>query len=515
MRAIFIAFVVWTIGLGSVLFAADRPNILLITADDLNCDSVGAFGCPIPDVTPNIDRLAARGMRLKSAHVTIAVCQPSRNAMLSGLYPHHSGVEGFYHFPQPGIRTLPQILKENGYLIGILGKVPHCTPYPDFEWDVPTDPPLPTGTGRNPKLYAQHTRAFIERAKHEGRPFFMMANSHDPHRPFYGNDPYKYGTEDGPQVPSRVFKPEEVVVPKFLPDIPEVRREVAEYFSSVRRCDDTVGALLDVLDASGLADNTIVVFLSDHGMAFPFSKTNVYFQSTHTPLIVCWPGVVPPGTVDEDHRVAGIDLMPTLLDMVGLEPPADIDGRSFRPLLEGKPFEGREYVFTQFHETAGRKRYPMRAVQDGDFLYIFNPWSDGERIFRNESQAGRSMKAMLEAAKTDPDIDARCKLFLHRVPEELYDLRSDPDGLHNLIDDPTYAPVLKRLRNQLDNWMERTSDPALVVFRNRGNEEIRRQFMAEQDAIGESHRRAKQPKSQPNRQKQKKASRPAADKQTR
>lgn len=461
-----------------------RPNILLITADDMNCDSVGVYGCPVADTTPNIDRLASQGMRFERAHVTIAVCQPCRNVWLSGRYPHLSGGEGFHNLRKPGLPILPGVLREHGYLVGLLGKEPHCTPYADFEWDTPK---LPLGAGRNPRLYGEHAAAFFQRAKQEGKAFFLMANSHDPHRPFYGNDGFQYGTTDGPQAPSKVFTPEEVVVPKFLPDLPEVRREIAEYYSSVRRCDDTVGAVLAALEQSGMAGETIVMFLSDHGMPLPFAKTNVYYHSTRTPWVVRWPGRIAPGSVERDHFVSGVDLMPTLLDLVGIAAPEGLDGFSFKPLLFGQPQAGREMVFTQFHQTSAGNRYPMRAVEDKRFRYIYNPWSDGERVFRNESQAGRTMRAMLAAGQEDPAIAARCRLFLYRVPEELYDVENDPDAVHNLIDEPAYGGDVDRLRQALADWMRRTADPALAPFLARGNEQVRRQFMAEEDAAAKDN----------------------------
>ena len=465
--------------LAAATLAADRPNVLLITADDMNCDSVGAYGCRVEGTTPNIDRLASQGMRFERAHVTIAVCQPCRNVWMTGRYPHRSGGEGFHKLQKPGVPILPAILRANGYLVGLFGKEPHCTPYDDFQWDTPK---LPLGAGRNPRLYGEHAAELFRRAKEADKPFFLMANSHDPHRPFYGNDKWKYDDPDGPQVPSRVFQPEEVVVPGFLPDVPDVRREISEYYSSVRRCDDTVGALLAALGESGMADRTIVVFLSDHGMALPFAKTNVYYHSTRTPWMVRWPGRIEPGSVERDHFVSGIDLAPTVLDMLGIDPPEGVDGFSFKPLLLGGQQDGRDMVFTQFHQTAGKNRYPMRAVEHKRFRYIYNPWSDGERVFRNESQSGRSMRAMLAAGKSDPAIDARCQLFLHRVPEEFYDLKNDPDALHNLIDDPARRADVDRLRAALIDWMRRTDDPALAAFENRHDEPARRRFMAEQDA---------------------------------
>lgn len=448
---------------------ARPPNILLITADDMNWDAVGAYGCPVPGTTPTIDGLAADGMRFDYAHVTIAVCQLSRNVMLSGRYPHRCRGEGFFNLREPGIPILPGLLRDHGYAVGILGKVPHSTPYADFVWDFSVDMP-DLGQGRNPSVYGKHFATFVNHAQESDQPFFMMLNAHDPHRPFYGNDKaawYSGETTPPASKPSKVFAPEAIETPGFLEDLPEVRREIAEYYSSVRRCDDTVAAALEVLRSAGCVENTLVVFLSDNGMAFPFAKTNCYLNSTRTPLVVRWPAGFAGGGVDAQHFVSGIDLMPTLLEAAGVPAPGGIDGLSFLPVLRGGEQSGRDYVFTQFHQNAGRWTYPMRCVQDRRFGYIWNPWSNGSRTFRNEAQSGRTMQAMVAAAEADAAIAERVRLFLHRVPEELYDFENDPDARHNLIADPVHQAEADRLRDALEFWMVDTGDPALAAFRQR------------------------------------------------
>ncbi len=449
-----------------------KPNILFITADDMNWDAVGAFGCPTPGTTPNIDRLASQGVCFHHAHVNISVCQPSRSVMMTGRYSHNNGGEGFFHLRHPSIPILPEVMREANYNVGILGKLGHSTPYGEFEWDMTYDME-DMGYGRNPEVYRQRTREFISGSIESGRPFFLMANSHDPHRPFYGNDNpewYEEGEYPKASIPSKVFKPEEVVTPGFLPDLPNVRLEISEYYSSVRRCDDTVGTILEELDKAGCADNTIVIFLSDNGMAFPFSKTNCYLNSTRTPWIMRWPEKIAPGAYEQNHFIAGVDLMPTLLDAAGIDLP-DMDGNSFLPLLLGDEQGNREYVYTQFHQTAGKRNYPMRCIQNKQFGYIFNPWSDGLKEFKNESQSGRTMNAMTEAAEDSEDIAARVQLFLYRVPEEFYDFRNDPDALVNLIDYPDYQDEINKLREELENWMLKTGDPALEAFRLRNSRE--------------------------------------------
>ncbi len=470
---------------------ASKPlNVMLITVDDMNCDSVGAYGCGVPETTPNIDKLASEGLRFTHAHVTIAVCQPCRGALSTGRYPHRSGIEGFYH-TQKEIPTINRCFKNAGYLLGVLGKAGHSSPRADTHWDMRRDMGQ-LGLGRDPSIYYRDAKQFFEQAKSTGKPFYLMANSHDPHRPFSGSDQEKNSFKKRVVTPpSRTYKPEEVKVPKFLPDLPPVRREIAEYYSSARRADDTVGAVLRALEASGLARNTLVMFLSDHGMALPFAKTNCYLHSTRTPWIVRWPGVTKPDAVDAEHFISGIDFLPTVLEAAGLEIPEGCDGRSFVPVLKGKKQENRAHVFTQFHETAAKNRYPMRCIQNKKLGYIFNPWSDGKRIFRNESQSGRTFSAMKKAAEKDPAIARRVKLFQYRLREECYDFEKDPDALDNVINDPAYKDGVNQLRARLADWMKKTNDPCLDAFVNRTSEKAVEKFMTDQQAEADTRKRKK------------------------
>jgi N-sulfoglucosamine sulfohydrolase len=447
----------------------EAPNFILITADDLNYDSVGCYGCEIPDITPNIDNLAARGMRFTNAHVNIAVCQPSRQSIMTGRYPHRNGAEGFEPIDEE-VPTLQENLHNAGYLNGILGKEIHLKPTRKFCWDFfVTEGQLASGAGigRSPERYYEYSRAFFEMAKDLGQPFFLMANSHDPHRPFAGSaGEAKAWGHDLPTF-TRQFRPDQVPVPEFLPDLPDVRKELAEYFTSVYRCDQSVGAVIRALEESGVAENTMVMFISDNGLSMPFAKANCYLASTKTPWIVTWPGKVRPGAVDSDHILSGIDYMATVLDAAGIGAADGMDGFSFLPLLEGKKQEGREYVFTEFHRTSAGREYPMRAVQSERFGYIFNSWAGKTDPMRMDSTGGLTFRAMQEAASTDPEIAARVRFFEYRVPEEFYDLENDPGALNNLIDEPDFRYEADAMRQLLKNRMRRTNDPLLIPFLDR------------------------------------------------
>ncbi|PCE63757.1 sulfatase family protein [Sediminicola luteus] len=457
-------------------------NVLLITVDDMNYNSVGVYGASVPDITPNIDKLAAQGMRFENAHVNIAVCAPSRGVLATGMYPHKSGIEGFFKTDK-NVTSIVEVLKDENFLTGVLSKEEHSSPEEDTPWDVKRSRAKHLGNGRDANKYYNEVVSFIKRAKRENKPFYLMANANDPHRPFSGSDQEQRAWKNQSIAPpSKIYLPNEVEVPAFLPDIPKVRQEIAEYYTSVRRADDVVGAILKALDESGKADNTLVMFLSDHGMALPFAKTNCYLNSTKTPWIVRWPEVVKPKSVDNTHFISGIDFMPTVLDILNIETPKEIDGRSFKKLLLGGKQEGRTYVYTQFHETSARERYPMRAIQDNRYLYIFSPWADGKRKFRNESQNGRTFKAMREAAFTNEAIANRVDLFVNRVTEEFYDLEKDPDALHNLIHNPSYKKRIEAYTAKLRKWMIDTEDLALEAFDNRYSKEFLALYMNKDQA---------------------------------
>jgi N-sulfoglucosamine sulfohydrolase len=449
-------------------------NVVLFTVDDMNGDTPGCFGGP-SEVTPRIDAFAAEGMRFVHAHVTIAVCQPSRSVMLTGRYPHRSGALGFLPIDD-GVPVLTDSLRAAGYRCGIVGKVDHIEPIERMGWHLITYGDE-LASGRDSDRYREVVRDFIDDAGGEDAPFFLMVNAHDPHRPFHGSDEergiYDFETLATIPDPSHVYEAGDWPVPGFLPDLPEIRQEVAEYLSSCRRADDVFGEVMDELESSGVADDTLVIFLSDNGMAFPFAKTNCYLQSTRTPWIVRWPGRVVPGSVDDEHFIEGIDLMPTVLDALGLAIPDGVDGRSSLPLLEGDATYGRDRIVTVFHETAlgalmreigedpWHAQFEMRCVQDAGWGYIWNAWSDGEKAFSNESQNGRSWAAMVAASANDPAVQARTRFFTLRAREELYDLSNDPDGLKNLIAATESASILAELRSHLLEWMRRTGDPLL------------------------------------------------------
>lgn len=439
-------------------------NVLLIMADDLG-PQLGCLGTE-EVTTPTINQLAERGVLFTEAHSSCASCSPSRSATLTGMYPHSNGHWRNTITPpidapasefgrqsttvdpvgvHEDITTLPEILKQAGFYTGITQKW-HLSPH----WKFPFHRRLPAkGSLQNIR---RDVGTFLQEAG--GRPFFLQMNLGNTHRPFDAS------FEDVPEVAAS-----EVDVPPLFPDVPKARQDLAAYYSSVNALDAGVRATLDALEASGRRDDTLILFTSDHGWAYPRGKATAYYMGTHVPLIAAGPGVV------EGRRTDGlinlIDLMPTILDVVGRQAPATVQGISLRPWLSGKtPSWWREVLFTEHlsHGPPERDWYPSRAALDGQHHYILNLWPDKTYHFpadltEEEGWGTLIYDAILEAREAYPEAYAALQDTIHRPKEELYNVQKDPYEMRNLFDEPALADVEKRLESALRQWMERTEDP--------------------------------------------------------
>ncbi|MEL7335590.1 MAG: sulfatase/phosphatase domain-containing protein, partial [Planctomycetota bacterium] len=218
-----------------------------------------------------------------------------------------------------------------------------------------------------------------------------------------------------------------------------------------------------------------------------------------TPLMVRWPDVTDAGAVDSQHMVSSVDLVPTLLEIIGDDHPTPdrLHGRSFVDLLRGETQENRQSVFVQYYENSGRKRHPMRGVHTRRYLYLFNPWSNGEDRFATATTGTATYREMKKLAATDPKIAARLQLFDHRVPAELYDIQSDPDCLNNLIDNPAHADDRTRLEGMLGRLLGETGDPIASVFQQRSDADALAAFMKKDRAVPPQRAKRKKPKKAP------------------
>jgi N-sulfoglucosamine sulfohydrolase len=431
-------------------------NVVILIADDLGLD-LGCYGNPAVR-TPNLDALAKNGVRFANAYATVASCSPSRASIYTGLYTHQNGQYGLQHSPHsqqthPWVMSLPRLLRGAGYFAGIIGKV-HVGPNEVYPWlQVKTK-----GGNRDVAALARSAREFI--SDRGDRPFFLVVGFGDTHRAAkgFGNEPF---VKDPKEVR---YDPQKVRLPAHLPDQPEVRQELAEYYQSASRLDRGIGLMLDALRDLGVLDNTLIIFISDNGIPFPGAKTTQYAAGLHLPLIISCP-TAPKGRVNQ-AMASYIDLAPTILDWTGVKGPASykLPGRSLLPILAQDDPKGWDTVFGshQFHEIT--MYYPMRSLRTRQYSYIVNLANHVEFPFASDLWGSKTWQGVLK--RSDPMLGQRTvKDYLYRPREELYDGKKDPDELRNLAGDPAHAQTLADLRQRLRAWQSATDDPWAILYR--------------------------------------------------
>lgn len=466
------------ISLQSIQAQNDRPNVLLITLDDMNWDSPGSYGGIIPDLTPGMDKLAENGIKFENAYVQAPNCSPSRVVIQTGLYPYQSGMRGFYYV-QDNIETLPEILKNNGYFTGVLNKKADTSLSPNFSdyWDMSTT--IRGSDKRSAYEYELLLDNFLNKAEKKKKPFYCVLNIADPHKPFF-NDAKSIKKGFDKFKPSKIYTLDDVEVPEFLPDTPKIKQQILNYYNSVRRGDDCVTSVIQTLAASRFDENTIVILLSDHGMPFPYAKSTIYQNGVKTPMIVVWPDKIEKGSVNKTDMVSAIDIAPTILDIAELETPETFEGKSFQQSLFNKNADPNEYVFAQYDENAGGVPRPSRTIISKRFGYIFNPWATGDHKFVSAATWQPTYKKMRNLSSTDKAIEKRFDFWVYRTTEELYDYKNDPNAMNNLIDDPKYKDVLNKMRSQLMQHMIKTNDYVLDAFKNKNNIAYLNEWMSNQ-----------------------------------
>jgi N-sulfoglucosamine sulfohydrolase len=423
----------------------------------MNADSPGWMGNKL-GATPNLDAFAAGCHRFVNHHVSAPICQPSRSALMTGRVPHRNGALGFNPI-RADVPTLVEVLSKAGYHTSAVNKTAHMAPRAKFPWDLAAD-----GSGKNPGAMGEDVAKCLRAAADAKKPFFLNANITDPHRPFPGGDlGPKQAKAAERAAPVEPYAPADVTVPSFLEDVAEVRREVAEYYTGVRRFDRSFAAVLAALKAAGRADDTLIVFLSDHGMSFPFSKATVYRNGTWSPVLLRWPGM--PAAKAHEEYVGSVDLMPTVLELLGVARPDGLDGRSWVPLLRGESQSDRDHVVTHVNTVSSGRSFPQRCVRTKTRSLMFHAWADGETRFRVEAMSGRSFNALAAAATSDARIKGRVDQLVVGVPLSLFDLERDPDERANRVADPQYRADLDRLAKLLLAHLERTADPQVDAFR--------------------------------------------------
>ena len=411
----------------------DRPNFVIFVADDMAWDDCGAYGNAAIR-TPNIDRLAAEGMRFDRAYLTCSSCSPSRCSILTGRYPHSTGA-GELHLPLPKTQTmLTKPLMDAGYWTAAVGK---------WHLGQAVEEQVQYRQGSRPGAMGNAwVKALKERPA--GQPFFLWAAHSDPHRG------YRLGAVNPPHDPSKV------VVPPFFPDASRVREDLALYYDEVSRFDEHIGMVLQELKQQGLEKNTFVLVISDNGRPFPHCKTRVHVPGVRTPFIVRWPQRVTGGQVAR-HVVSTVDIAPTVLELAGITPLTSFQGESFARMLSDPTLQIRKYAFAE-HNWHDYRAYE-RAVHSREFCYVRN-WLPGTAgTPPADAVNSPTYQVMLEmhAAGTLTPAQKGC-VETPRAEEYLFDVTNDPNCLVNLAMLPQFSDQMQLMRAQLKLWQQDTKD---------------------------------------------------------
>jgi arylsulfatase A-like enzyme len=403
-----------------------QPNVLYLHSHDTG-RYLEPYGYPVP--TPNIMQLANQGIVFREAFCAVPTCSGSRAALLTGQYGHSNGMLGLAHrgwvlndYGQHIVHTL----RDAGYWSAMIGEQ-HIAKRPDV-----------IGYDRVVKVETTHVEAVapiaIELiASSPRQPWFFSVGFFETHREFFA--------------PSSVGDVLYSRPPENIPDHPDTRRDMAAYKASARSLDQGVGAVLQALDQHGLVDDTLVVFTTDHGLAFPGAKATLYDRGIGVTLIMRGPGGFAGGRV-VDALVSHLDIYPTLCDLAGIERPSFLQGESLLPLARREVDEIRDALFVEATFHAAYE--PQRAVRTQHHKYIRRFGDRALPVLANTDD-GPSKDLLLARGWGERPIPF----------EQLYDVSLDPNEAHNLIDDPAYAGVRRDLTERLERWMRETGDPLL------------------------------------------------------
>ena len=421
-----------------------RPNIIWIIPDDMSAN----FSCygETAIETPHVDALAARGMQFNNAYVTAPVCSPCRSAFITGMYQttigahHHRSGRGVKKISLPeDVPLVPKLFQDAGYYTTLSG------------WPIQGN-----RIGKSDYNFAWDTSIYDGndwKGRNDGQPFFAQIQSRG--GKLRGAHPASWDKvcQDALDQFGNNVSQSVVELPPYYPDHPDIMRDWQAYLESVRLTDQMVGDIVARLEEEGELNNTLILFMTDHGISHARGKQFLYDEGIHVPLIIAGPGI-DPGSIRDD-LVEHIDIAALSLAYVGIALPEKMQGRN----ILGEQYQQREAVFAARDRCDETVDY-LRSVRTQDYKYIRNFLPRRPHLQPN---AYKDAKAILMALRTYEQADRLSevqKLLFREVrpPEELYHLPSDPHEITNLADDPKYADKLVEMRKRLDQWMEDTKD---------------------------------------------------------
>lgn len=432
--------------------AKPKPNILLIMAEDMS-SRVGAFGDTVA-VTPNLDRLARTSIRFPNTFTTAGVCAPSRAAHILGVHQMSVGAQhmrtrtfkesNYRSVPANHIKAYPELLRQHGYYTFTSAKL-------DYQFS-----DIFAGTGPF-SIWNYEGRRPSWQGRAQGQPFFGFVSIKHTHEGQLFPKAVLKNNRNGDR--SQIVTPNQVLVPPYYPDHPAIRGDIAQLYNNIFTMDQSVGKLLNQLEKDGLADNTIVIWTTDHGDGLPRAKREIYDSGIKVPLIVHWPKNLKPENVDlgsiNEKLISFVDIGPSVLTIAGIPIPDYMHGSA--QLVPDASIK-RDYIYASKDRLDGLS-FHERAVRDDQFKYIKNflPDRPGAQhiVYRDKLATMQTLWQHFESGKLNA---AQRSWFEPRPAEELYDILADPHEINNLANSAKHKDTLARMRKTLKNWRDNVGD---------------------------------------------------------
>ncbi|MBZ4191949.1 sulfatase [Niabella sp. 3A5MI-3] len=423
-----------------------KPNIIIIMADDLDSRQLSCYG-GVNLKTKNIDRLAEEGLKFNAIIASEAMCVPTRASLFTGLYPAHHGAYQNHKPVYNDLKSVCHYLKSAGYRVGLTGKNHVTKPVTVFPFDI-----IP---GFEPNCVSPTNAYFLDSIKQyirQQQPYCLFVMSINPHAPWTVGDP-------------DAFDPKQLKLPAHWVDTDLTRKQFCKYLAEVRRLDDEVGDVLNLLKETGEDKNTIVIFLGEQGPQFPGGKWNLFDNGQKSSMIVRWPGVVKPAS-ETDAIVQYEDITPTLIDIAGGSPVKSLDGRSFKQVLEAKTAEHRSVAYGIHNNIPEGPAYPIRSIRDHQYKLIMNLRPDSAYYIKYMMNTKREELAwttwVAKAAHSAAD-QKLVERIAHRPALEFYDLKADPYELNNLAGQAQYGEQIRSYQSELLKWMKEQGDTGAAM----------------------------------------------------
>lgn len=443
------AFIVACVTLSAAALASDKPNVLIIMADDCTFSDLPMYGGENA-LTPNLDSFARESLIFNRAYLCSAMCQPCRAELYSGQYPMRNGCAWNHSASRNSTTSLPHYLGDLGYRVGLAGKV-HVLPKKAFPFE--SIGGFDKSCVRNPTMPHELDPVQEFMSRRDDQPFCMVIALVEPHVPWVMGD-------------ASAYPPGDLKLPPNVADTKQTRKDYSNYLAEITFMDSQVGQLLQSLEESGKAEDTLVLFTSEQGAQFPGCKWTNWDTGLHTALIARWPGVISGGE-RTDALVQYADVAPTLIEVCGGTTESYVlDGASFQDVLRRQTDSHRKYAFGMHNNIPEGPSYPIRSITDGEFHYIRN--LSPEEMYIEKHLMGIRGDGLLNNrywatwvwdSTTNADVYNLVKRYQRRPAEQLYSLKSDPYELKNLATRAEMASVKEKLRRRLDSWMQSQGDP--------------------------------------------------------